>query len=124
MNTTNVSDPLFARRAILAVLMAGVALIFILNGHEPGWQPFAIIGLVAIGYLVAALTIPQGSHWLGILTLAALIIAMNWERDRPLTAIVGLVLAMLSMLIAHKGGSLPHNSTSNTPPALQDTPEA
>jgi hypothetical protein len=123
MNTTNTSDPLFARRAILAVLMAGVALVFILSGHEPGWQPFAITGLVAIGYLIASLTIPQGSHWLGILTLATLIIAISWERDKPLAAIVGVVLAMLSAMIAHKGDPLSQDSTSNPPSELRDTPE-
>ena len=93
-------DTRLAQRVVWATLMIGIALIFILSGREPGWQPFAISGLLALSFLITAFAFPNSSQWVGMLAMAVLLMTMFWERDKPLSAITGVVLTFLNALSA------------------------
>ncbi len=99
-------DTRLAQRVVMATIMIGIALIFILSGREPGWQPFAVSGLLALSFLITAFVFPNSSRWVGLLALTVLLMAMFWERDKPLAAITGLVLTFLNALSARQGALL------------------
>lgn len=104
-------DIRLAQRVVFATVMIGIALTFILSGREPGWQPFAVSGLLAISFLITAFTLPDSSQWVGILALAVLLMSMFWERDKPLAAVVGTALAFLNALSARQSAMF--TATSN-----------
>jgi len=83
--------------------MVGIALAFILSGREPGWQPFAVSGLLAISFLITAFAFPESSQWVGMLALAVLLMAMFWDRDKPLTAVMGVLLTLLNAFSSRYG---------------------
>jgi hypothetical protein len=87
----------------MATIMIGIALVFILSGREPGWQPYAISGLLGLSFLIAAFAFPNSSQWVGMLAFAVLLIAMFWDRDKPLAAITGIILTTLNVLSARQG---------------------
>jgi peptidoglycan/LPS O-acetylase OafA/YrhL len=94
MNKQTTRSPI--QQVVLSVLLTGVAIAYVLLGHEPGWQAYVISGVLAVGFLIASLAMWRGSNWLGLMALAALLLAMFWKEGRPLNAVVGLVLAILS----------------------------
>jgi hypothetical protein len=98
------SSTTLTRQVIVSALLAGIALVFILFGQPPGWQPFAVSGILAGACLITALSMWRGSRWLGLLALSVLLLSMFWERERPLTGSVGLVLAVLSTLKSYQSG--------------------
>ncbi len=102
-------DTRLAQRVVMATVMLGIALVFILSGREPGWQPFAVSGLLALSFLISAFILPDGSQWIGLLAFAVLLIAMFWDRGNPLAAIVGIALTILNALSARQGGLLSGN---------------
>lgn len=89
-------DTRLAQRVVLATVMMGIALVFILTEREPGWQPFAVGGLLAVSFLITAFAFPDSSQWIGMLALAVLLMAIFWERDRPLAAVMGTVITFLN----------------------------
>jgi hypothetical protein len=102
-----------AQRVMLASVMSGIALAFIISKHEPGWQPFVVSGTLSLLFLLLAITRPQLSRWVGSLALAALLIGMLWDKDKPLTAIVGLVLAFLNAVGSNSNHSQDSSEESN-----------
>lgn len=111
-------DTRLAHRVVMATIMIGIALVFILSGREPGWQPFAVSGLLALSFLITALAFPDNSQWVGLLALAVLLMAMFWDRDKPLAAIIGIALTMLNALSARQGALL---SGDNGPKPADDS---
>jgi Na+/proline symporter len=99
-------DNRLTQRVVVAIAMIGIALVFILSGREPGWQPFAISGLLAISFLITAFAMPDSSQWIGILALIVLMMTMFWERGRPLAALSGVILAFLNALNSQHSGML------------------
>lgn len=114
-------DTRLAQRVVLATVMIGISLSFILIGREPGWQPFAVSGLLAISFLLAAFTLPASSQWIGMLALTVLLMAMFWDRDKPLAAVIGVVLTFLNAFNAQHGAlfapSEDEKANSKTNPA-------
>jgi hypothetical protein len=82
--------------------MIGIAIVFILSGREPGWQPFAVSGLLALSFLITAFLFPDDSQWVGFLAMAVLLMTMFWQRDNPLAALIGVVLTILNALSARR----------------------
>lgn len=99
-------DTRLAQRVVMATIMIGIALVFILSGREPGWQPFAISGLLALSFLITAFAFPNNSQWVGLLAFAVLLLAMFWERGKPLAAVTGIALTLLNALSARQGALL------------------
>jgi membrane-bound ClpP family serine protease len=102
-------DTRLAQRVVMATIMIGIALVFILSGREPGWQPFAVSGLLALSFLITAFVFPSNSQWVGLLALAVLLMAMFWERDKPMAAITGIALTILNAWSARQGALLSGN---------------
>jgi len=84
------------QQVVLATMMVGGAVVFILIGRDPGWQAYLISGGVAVLFLAASLAMWRRSNWVGVLALAVLYIAMLWDDARPASGIVGALLAFLS----------------------------
>ena len=101
MQNTDTNLPNLTRRTVLATVMVGIALTFILIEKEPGWQPFLAGGLLAIGFLLASLAVWASSEWLELLALAVLLLAMLWDREKPMGAVVGIALVTLNILQTH-----------------------
>ncbi len=93
-----VSDkqPSSVQQVVLAISMVGAAVVFILIGRPPGWLVYASTGLLAILFLLTALSMWRASQWIGIAALIALLLAMFWEWDRPVNLLAGLLFAALS----------------------------
>jgi hypothetical protein len=102
-------DSRLAQRVVMATIMIGIALVFILSGREPGWQPFAISGLLALSFMITAFAFPGSSQWVWLLAFAVLMMVMFWDRDKPLAAIVGIALTILNALSARHGTLLAGN---------------
>ncbi len=99
-------QPSPVQQVVLATSLVGAAVVFTLLERPPGWQAYLASGLLALAFLVAALTSWRWSIRLGVLALAALLIAMFWELDRPVSLATGFVLAGLSAWRAY--GRLRH----------------
>ncbi len=91
-------DGVLIHRVVVATLVGGIALAFVLLQREPGWQPFATAGVLAWVSLLLALAPIPGSDPLGYLALAILMLGMFWEPGRPWSAITGVILTLLSAL--------------------------
>jgi hypothetical protein len=97
-------DNRLAQRVVWATTMFGIAIVFILSGREPGWQPFAVSGLLALSFLITAFLFPDNSQWVGFLALAVLLMTMFWQRDNPMAAFIGVILTILNALSARRNG--------------------
>ena len=99
-----VSDkqPSSVQQVVLAISMAGAAVVFMLIGRPPGWPVYASTGLLAVLFLLTALGMWRASQWMGITALAALLLAMFWEWDRPINLLAGLLFAALSAWLAYR----------------------
>ena len=84
------------RRTIVPALLLGAALAFLLTGRTPGWQPFALVSIVAFISLLFTYISGRGSDLLGFFALALLLLAMFWEPGRPWAALTGTVLVLLN----------------------------
>ena len=84
------------RRTIVSALLLGAALVFLLTGRSPGWQPFALVSIVAFISLLFTYISGRGSDLLGFFALALLLLAMFWEPGRPWAALTGTVLVLLN----------------------------
>jgi hypothetical protein len=109
---SEVSPTTLTRQVVISALIAGIALAFVLFGQPPGWQPFAVSGLLAGACLITTLSLWRGSGWLGLLALSVLLLSMFWERERPLSGSVGLVLAALSALKSYQRGQTAEDSNT------------
>jgi asparagine N-glycosylation enzyme membrane subunit Stt3 len=98
-------DTLLARHIVVAVSMAGAALVFILNGREPGWTPFLASAILAGLFLIATMLMWRDRTWLGVLALAVLLLSIFWDPDKPMNTVFGVVVAILSVLNAQSGSS-------------------
>lgn len=107
-------DTRLAQRVVVATVMIGIALVYILSGRDPGWQPFAVSGLLALSFLITALVFPNNSQWVGMLALAVLLMAMFWEKGKPLAAIIGVALTILNALNARQGALLSSDDEPET----------
>ncbi len=96
-------DTRLAQRVVMATVMIGIAVVFILSGREPGWQPFAVSGLLALSFLISAFLLPDSSTWIGLLAFAVLLMAMFWDKDNPLAALIGIALTILNAVSARRG---------------------
>jgi hypothetical protein len=105
----NMLDTRLTQRVVMATIMIGIALVYILSGREPGWQPFAVSGLLALSFLITAFAFPGSSQWVGLLAFAVLLMVMFWDRGNPLAAIIGIALAILNALNARQGDLLTGN---------------
>ena len=103
---SEVTNATLTKYVVVSALMIGVALAFVLFERPPGWQPFAVSGLLAGACLIATLSMWRGSGWLGLLALSVLLLSMFWERERPLSGSVGLVLTALSALKSYQRGQV------------------
>ena len=101
MQNTNAGLTTLTRQVVLATLMAGIAVVFILIEREPGWQPFLVSGLLAIIFLFTSLSRWRNSEWLGLLALTVLVLTTLWDRKKPTAAVIGVVLVMLNALRMH-----------------------
>lgn len=86
------------RRVIVSTLLMGAALAFILVQRAPGWEPFLVTGLVALGSLLLSISGIRGSEPLGFIALAMLVLTMLWDPMKPWAALLGLFLMVLQAL--------------------------
>ena len=98
MQDTNISQTALTEQVVLATLMAGISLIFIPVGRDPGWQSFLASGVLAVIFLLTSLSMWAGSGWLGLLALTVLLLTTLWDHDKPAAAIIGVGLVMLNAL--------------------------
>src|SRR5262245_25418678 len=84
------------RRTVVAALLLGAALAFLLTGRSPGWQPFALVTVVSLISLLFIYFSGRGSDLMGFFALAILLLAMFWEPGRPWAALTGTVLVLLN----------------------------
>lgn len=85
-------------RVVVAALVIGVAIVFSVLGHSPGWPAFAVAGGVALASLLAALAMWRGSNWLVMLAFVLLLGIIFYGNQGLLGAAVGLFLVALSLL--------------------------
>lgn len=83
-------------------MLAGAAVVFTLLERTPGWQAYLASGLLALAFHVAALSNSRWSIRLGVLALAALLIVMFWDQQKPASLAAGFVLAGLSAWRAYR----------------------
>lgn len=92
-------DKIASRQVILSIVMFGIGLVFAITGRAPGWQPFAAgCALAAITLITALSKWSASSRWLGLLTLAVLMLAILWDVDKPLGMVLSVVLVALRAL--------------------------
>lgn len=109
--------PYHVQHVVLSTLLAGIAIAYILLGRHPGWQAYVVSGVVAIFFLVSTLADWRRSSLIGSLALSVLLVAMFWKQDRPYNILVGIGLALLSLLRAQshaKRDSDGHHLTSRS----------
>lgn len=87
-----------------ATAIMGVAIAYIILGWGPGWQAYGAAFLLAFFYLVATAAQIQAAEWIGLLAFAVLLIALFWRADQPWDALVGILVAGLSMLNRSREG--------------------
>ena len=98
MQDTNISQTALTEQVVLATLMAGISLVFILVDRDPGWQPFLASGVLAVIFLLTSLSMWAGSGWLGLLALTVLLLTTLWDHDKPAAVVIGVALIMLNAL--------------------------
>jgi uncharacterized membrane protein YkgB len=106
------------QQVVLAMMMVGVAIVFILIGRDPGWRAYIISGSVAILFLAASLAMWKRSNWLGVASLAVLYMAMLWDEARPASGIVGALLAFLSAWMTYS--QIQNPDPANVPDSEQE----
>jgi len=121
-------DTRLAQRVVMATVMIGIAVVFILSGREPGWQPFAVSGLLAVSFLISAFLLPNSSTWIGLLAFAVLLMVMFWDKNNPLAALIGIALTILNAVSARRGTLLSETEQQepgkDLPPAPTTSTEA
>jgi ABC-type Fe3+-siderophore transport system permease subunit len=115
------TDKSLAQHAVLAVSMIGVALVFILNGRDPGWQPFLASVILALGFLIVTLLAWKRREWLAVLALAVLLLSVFWDRERPFDVVFGVVIVVISVLNAQGSVSGDEAAASQPREVLLDT---
>lgn len=92
-------DKIATRQVILSVVMFGIGLVFAITGRAPGWQPFAAASVLAVFTLILALSKwGNSSRWLGLLTLAVLMLGILWDLEKPVGMILAVALVALRAL--------------------------
>ena len=92
-------DKISTLQVMLSIVMFGIGLAFAIIGREPGWQPFAAVcALAAITFITALSKWSASSRWLGLLTLAVLMLGILWDAERPMGMILSIALVVLRAL--------------------------
>jgi cell division protein FtsW (lipid II flippase) len=96
MSVSPQARPVSVRQTVLACLLAGAAIVFILLGRAPGWEIYLTVVFLAVAFLAGALFRWSISDWIGLAALAVLLMGMIYQRDRPASVFTALALIALS----------------------------
>lgn len=98
VNPKPLDKPLLPQPVVLAIVIGGVALTYLLSGREPGWQPFLASLVLAGVYLLAALVPWRINQWLGVLAMAVLMLAILWDEEKPAAIAAGVIITILNVM--------------------------
>lgn len=92
-------DKVATRQVVLSLVMFGIGLTFAITGRDPGWQLFAAVCMLALITQLVALSKQNAiSRWLGLLTLAVLMLGILWDTNKPQGMILSVALVILRAL--------------------------
>ena len=106
--------PHHVQHVVLSMLLAGIAIAYILLGRQPGWQAYLVSGIIALFFLVSTLADWRRSSLVGSFALSVLLVAMFWKHDRPYNILVGIGLAVLSLIRARSHAKRDNNEQHQT----------